>query len=498
MFSFLTVFLPQADIDEQLQTKRAIQTRRRKAQEHIDSARKEAMRSTTDEDEAFEAKIANLTQQKQQCEEEQRTLQASLHEKTNVLQGKRTEARKYQQSLDIKRKQIGDARQKIEQAKRSTDNPAFKWGRQMPALLDAIERNQSRFRIVPIGPIGMELKLKESKWGQAVDAALGSILSYFIVDSNGYDEKILKELGNRVGMNTVNVILQKYENNRYDIRGDLPQDVRTVEATVTCSSPMVFNVLVDQATFHNAALVKDQHEAERVVSRDARITCYLPDGSKVFKRSGATNFNANTRPSNRLATDMSGIIHQYEAEVQHLSEELDTMERQANTQRREIAEIERELKPDQARISSLGNQIRQIDREITNLQAERNNRPEPPDVEELEQRVREFDEQLEQINRKHSESVDQLEERKKAVDKAKVESESNNEELGKLTKTMESNSTRMDQMQNSLHKLESLYNDYSTKLDNADRAYKQAKASFDSSEEELQVCVRHLSFKFLE
>ena len=115
-----------------------------------------------------------------------------------------------------------------------------------------------------------------------------------------------------MGMPIPPLIVQTFESTPYRIDpSEKPaRNILTVADVLQCNEPMVYNTLIDNARFHRLALMTDRGEAERVTS-DKRANvenAYLPDGSRIFVRSGATMFISNRHPKNRLGVDVDDAI----------------------------------------------------------------------------------------------------------------------------------------------------------------------------------------------
>ena len=74
----------------------------------------------------------------------------------------------------------------------------------MPNLVAEIKKNANKFGQMPIGPIGLEIKLKKDISNQEaalIEIELGDVLKSFIVDSF-QDRTLLNRLMQKCGMNT--------------------------------------------------------------------------------------------------------------------------------------------------------------------------------------------------------------------------------------------------------------------------------------------------------
>ena len=85
------------------------------------------------------------------------------------------------------------------------------YSEKMPKLVFEILKNPNRFQKVPIGPLGMEVKVKENvpkKFVKVIETDLGKLLSAFLVD-NDQDKRVLDRLAKMVGIN-ITIIASKY------------------------------------------------------------------------------------------------------------------------------------------------------------------------------------------------------------------------------------------------------------------------------------------------
>ena len=85
------------------------------------------------------------------------------------------------------------------------------YGQKMPTLVSEIQKNRHRFQKLPIGPLGMEVKVKENvpmKYVEVIETELANILSAFLVD-NDQDKRVLDCLTKTVGIH-INIYASKY------------------------------------------------------------------------------------------------------------------------------------------------------------------------------------------------------------------------------------------------------------------------------------------------
>lgn len=85
-------------------------------------------------------------------------------------------------------------RENLSNLKNKNFNELNLYGRNMSNLVNTIKACQHKFKKLPVGPIGLHVKLKDNKWAVAIEGYFGSnILKSFCVD-NSEDLKQLSHL----------------------------------------------------------------------------------------------------------------------------------------------------------------------------------------------------------------------------------------------------------------------------------------------------------------
>lgn len=104
--------------------------------------------------------------------------------------------REAQEDMQSRRKQLKKAEQEIKDIETGSKEEGARFGQFMPQLLQEIQRNASKFSMLPVGPLGSLIRLqpKNDKWATAVEGVLGSpFLQSFVVD-NYKDATTLKQI----------------------------------------------------------------------------------------------------------------------------------------------------------------------------------------------------------------------------------------------------------------------------------------------------------------
>uniref|UniRef100_A0A0D3H3Q0 RecF/RecN/SMC N-terminal domain-containing protein n=1 Tax=Oryza barthii TaxID=65489 RepID=A0A0D3H3Q0_9ORYZ len=240
--------------------------------------------------------------------------------------------------------EIVENRKKITQFKahirdlqqRQSDKVSTFGGQRVRNLLKSIERQERRFNIPPLGPIGVHVGGSQITLSQheinavplvklhillAIECALGRLLDAFIVSCHR-DSVILRECAKEVNYHNLQIIIYDFAKPRLNIPDHLlPSTTHpTVLSVIQSENPTVLNVLVDQGSAERTVLVRD-YEVGRSVAFDNRIQnlkdVYTSDGYKMFSRGPVQTILPPHRKGNagRLCTSLGEKIAEMESEI---------------------------------------------------------------------------------------------------------------------------------------------------------------------------------------
>ena len=106
---------------------------------------------------------------------------------------------------------VRDCESNLRHVQRQGNNRLALFNEKMPKLVSEIQKNLNKFQKPPIGPIGMEIQLKEGvskTHGELIETEIGKYLSNFLVD-NFQDKRVLDRLAKNVDVN-ITIISSKY------------------------------------------------------------------------------------------------------------------------------------------------------------------------------------------------------------------------------------------------------------------------------------------------
>ena len=109
---------------------------------------------------------------------------------------------------------LGDFKSKLIPVKKQRKNlraTKLSYGEKITKLVSEIKKNQDKFKKLPIGPINMEVKVKENvskEFVEGIETELGKLLLSFLVDNNE-DKGVVVGLAKDVDVD-ITVIVSKY------------------------------------------------------------------------------------------------------------------------------------------------------------------------------------------------------------------------------------------------------------------------------------------------
>ncbi|EFA83245.1 structural maintenance of chromosome protein [Heterostelium album PN500] len=174
------------------------------------------------------------------------------------------------------------------------------YGDKMPALLKKIRDNQRRFTgKTPIGPIGMNIKVRQEKWAYAIESCITKkSLRGFIVETFA-DGDLLSAFAKDLGIPDFEVTcVQKFQDRVYrEIRDDFDPKYLTVLRAIESDTPHVLNFLIDTKKIHTTLLEEDRHKAEYIIYQERPAflkDAYTLIGDKIYMKGNTQGITTDT------------------------------------------------------------------------------------------------------------------------------------------------------------------------------------------------------------
>ena len=205
--------------------------------------------------------------------------------------------------------------------------------------------------MTPIGPVGSHIQLNDKKWAVAAEAAVGRLLSTFIVATTE-DGRRLQGLCRSIGVKYVDIIavprlMTANATTPYHIpESELPRpSLLTLRHVLQTDVAAVHNLLIDQGHIHQSVLIDTFDEADEVAfgrdktrPRDVNVgAVYMPNGKKLrCSRAVESSLPPDLRRTPRLGMDVTVAI----ADAQAALETAHQRRPVAEQRRRAAAEVD--------------------------------------------------------------------------------------------------------------------------------------------------------------
>ncbi|XP_026492705.2 structural maintenance of chromosomes protein 6 [Vanessa tameamea] len=153
-------------------------------------------------------------------------------------------------------------------------DPLAAWGEHVGALRrrvqQAVERRQ--FSQPPLGPVGYYLRLKDQKWGNALEHIISNMKTTFCVNSPEDSRKLFEIMQEVYGNKPKpSVTCSRFLPKRHDVSRRRVQAHPCALDMLDIENPVIANFLIDNLSLETVLLVPDQEEAIRQADTEANV-----------------------------------------------------------------------------------------------------------------------------------------------------------------------------------------------------------------------------------
>ncbi|KAG2155901.1 P-loop containing nucleoside triphosphate hydrolase protein [Suillus bovinus] len=226
-----------------------------------------------------ERRLAADTQVKR--DELNRKLESARTDVTNTDQAHKdfleAKRRKLAEQDDIKRRglaaeakknsaqeRVVAAQSMISQCKEKGQNALAPYGRDIKGVLDQIAKMRWHGDM-PVGPLGIHVKLKDMAWAELMRIQLGGLMSAFAI-TDARDRQQLKRLFDQTNNSHVNIIIS--ERDLFDFSaGEPPDYIPTVLRVLEITDPYVLRLLINQANIERTVVAPKRLDADNILKR---------------------------------------------------------------------------------------------------------------------------------------------------------------------------------------------------------------------------------------
>ncbi|KAF9869253.1 DNA repair protein [Colletotrichum karsti] len=330
----------------------------------------------------LEAKMNEAKSEESTFQEEMSNAQNKRPELQAVLKQAEVDEAAGRIELNGKRQEISAAESRLQSLQHSAGSTYAAYDRQIPALLQAIERDNG-FDEKPVGPIGAHIQLLQPAWSSILETTLGATLDGFLV-SNKRDQQRLARLMQRFNLARIPPII---------IGKRLPPNVNlkepderfdTVLRVLKCDNELVRSQLIVAHSIDRIILIRERQRAEEVMFGNSpppnvQVCLTFHDGANKRGhglRLQAKETGSNTSPVNafnripRMKSDNETQVKLQGEALAQLRGELRSLEASQRQLEQASAKCRANLNTQEAEIKSLDRKLLRARAKIDNISAE--------------------------------------------------------------------------------------------------------------------------------
>ncbi|MED6265311.1 hypothetical protein CHARACLAT_024140, partial [Characodon lateralis] len=228
----------------------------------------------------------------------------------------------------------------------SRSNKLKRFGDHVPDLVAAINDACAAGHFIkkPIGPIGACISLKDPTLAVSVECCLRSFMKAFCCD-NYKDESVLQGLMSRFYPkgNRPQIIVSPFSDKLYNVHGRKAchPDYLTVLDTITATTPVIINCLVDMRGIETILVIKEKDKARRIMQKGRPPKncreAFTAEGDQVFPN---RYYTSEFSMAKYLSGDIETEINLLESELENLKAQLSRFQLQANFVTEDILSME--------------------------------------------------------------------------------------------------------------------------------------------------------------
>jgi len=141
----------------------------------------------------LEAKFDEAKQKEQTDKEKyQKAMEASA-EMDRLVKEKEAKEREAKETVARARTELADLNRQKNELMATKASGLAKYHQNMPRAMDMIQRSRNQFKQLPIGPLGVHVKVKRQEWSRICEVIFGRNLNGFLV-TNFEDQHTLKSI----------------------------------------------------------------------------------------------------------------------------------------------------------------------------------------------------------------------------------------------------------------------------------------------------------------
>ena len=206
----------------------------------------------------------------------------------------REDEHQHKESLKHLSRDTQDCGKNMVWLQKNTGNEDARFGEDLMKLFNLIDKNASKFSIKPIGPVGKYITMKDNRYSEAVESAIGQGPLTTLLVASYQDEQLVMNLAKnaRINLRAVKIFRTKIDGASYRDTGQLRMDrfparnkgYTQVLDVIEITNTAVENYLYDKQVYQSL-LCRDHAECVQIayVARPQNVkNCYDMEGHRYF------------------------------------------------------------------------------------------------------------------------------------------------------------------------------------------------------------------------
>jgi chromosome segregation ATPase len=301
--------------------------------------------------------------------------------------------KQHKRNLDELTKGQRQAKQNLDYYKNNTGNADARFGDDLNKLMAAIDQNERKFSVKPIGPVGKYISMKDERWSDAVESAIGIGPLCTVLVQTYQDEQLCLQLAKQLRLNLrkVRFYRTKIDGGSYRDTGQLKMErfpardkgFVSVLDVIEVTNTAVENFLYDRQMY-SALLFPDREDCIKIAykSNERNVgSCYDMEATRYYTTGGSQHqipYRRDQREPNLMVSDNTQAIAQAErdfheakdkvvAEKQRFALVAKHYQREGQTPKDRAKFLQKHLAFNQKKQGQLGRNIRDLEDEMADF-----------------------------------------------------------------------------------------------------------------------------------
>ena len=150
-----------------------------------------------------------LREENHAAQRDSKRLSDELEEVEAAVQSLGRDRDRHKRNLQELHSAVSKAKRDFDFQQRNAGNADARFGNELMKLMSLIDQNERKFSVKPIGPVGKFVTMKDARWTDAVEHAIGQVPLRTVLVQNYQDEQLCFQLVKQNGINPRQVYIHR-------------------------------------------------------------------------------------------------------------------------------------------------------------------------------------------------------------------------------------------------------------------------------------------------